>query len=59
MDDLFYEDVPPAEARVPLLTVAEGRAVVAVLSHFADDSEEGRAAGGLAHQLAMRIPSQE
>ncbi|MFE6225457.1 hypothetical protein [Streptomyces sp. NPDC057854] len=41
--------------RVPLLTLDEARQLVDLLLHFEDDSEEGRAAGQLAADLARRV----
>ncbi|MFJ3097378.1 hypothetical protein [Streptomyces hydrogenans] len=59
MDDFAFDDGLLPGPRVPLLTVDEARSVIAALSHFADDSEEGRVASGLAHLLAMRVPAAE
>ncbi|MGW4725400.1 hypothetical protein [Streptomyces sp. NPDC004291] len=56
-DDFPYDDPLPDEPRMALLTAEEAREVVVILTYFADDAEKGRTAGGLAHLLAMRIPS--
>ncbi|MFE1349552.1 hypothetical protein [Streptomyces sp. NPDC058757] len=59
MDDFAFDEGLLPGPRVPLLTVDEARSVIATLAYFADDSEEGRAASGLAHLLAMRVPAAE
>ncbi|MFI0827273.1 hypothetical protein ACH4Q7_22775 [Streptomyces roseolus] len=58
MDDFAAADEPIlTEPRQPLLTYGEAVDIVMTLRHFADSSEEGKAAGDLAHTLAMRIPA--
>ncbi|MFF9199984.1 hypothetical protein ACF09L_32735 [Streptomyces sp. NPDC014779] len=49
----------PDDERLPLLTLDEARRAVALLLHLADDSAEGREAGQLAHDLALRLPAPE
>ncbi|MEW1700756.1 hypothetical protein ACIQCR_16920 [Streptomyces sp. NPDC093249] len=47
------------DLRLPLLTLDEARQVVSLLLHFQHETtEEGRAAGALAHDLALRLPSE-
>ncbi|MGW9437961.1 hypothetical protein [Streptomyces sp. NPDC055607] len=46
----------PDEPRLPLLTAAEARELFGLLLHFDDDSEQGRRAGQMARDLAMRVP---
>ncbi|MFE6222958.1 hypothetical protein [Streptomyces sp. NPDC057854] len=53
MDETTYTSGP----RLPLITLDEARRAVALLLHFQDETEEGRAAGDLAHDLALRLPA--
>ncbi|GGR51547.1 hypothetical protein [Streptomyces roseolus] len=55
MDETTYTFAP----RLPLITLDEARRAVALLTHFEDETEEGRAAGDLAHDLALRLPVAE
>ncbi|MER5966685.1 hypothetical protein [Streptomyces sp. NPDC002057] len=49
-----------AEPRLPLVTLEEARQAIALLLHYQDEStEEGRAAGTLARDLALRLPAEE
>ncbi|WP_329123948.1 hypothetical protein [Streptomyces sp. NBC_01353] len=50
-----YPDAP----RLPLITLAEARQAVELLTHFGDDTDEGRAAFQLAGDIALRLPAAE
>ncbi|GHG10283.1 hypothetical protein [Streptomyces hydrogenans] len=55
MDDDYAEDYGP---RLPLISLCEAREAVRLLLHFRDETtEEGQAAGDLAHDLALRLPA--